>query len=289
MSKKKNIKKETVEKLKQETRFGESKKEARIKENTRYPEGIFAHETQNTYTKQCLAFCSWLEENHPVRSIKYAQQYVGEYLEDCIAKNHKPATIHTKACALAKLYKCHSYDFGIVLPKRTRASITRSRTVPDKKIEEKNGDIVYFIKGTGLRKHEVERLSCMDVFRDSANKLKIYVAKGKGGRPRTVEVLEEYAERIEQMAEKANPNKPMFGKVPKDMNAHYYRACYAQDFYDKCARTLDTLSTKEKYYMRKDRKGDVYDRLAMKEVSQQLGHCRISVIAGHYLYTVKEA
>ena len=124
----------------------------------------------------------------------------------------------------------------------------------------------------------------MDVFRDSANKLKVYVAKGKGGKTRTVNVLDEYADKIEKMAEKANPDKPMFGKVPKNMNAHYYRALYAQAYYDKCARQLESLSTKEKYYMRKDRKGDVYDRAAMKIVSEQLGHVRINVIAGHYLY-----
>ena len=46
---------------------------------------------------------------------------------------------------------------------------------------------------------------------------------------------------------------------------------------------------KEKYFMRADRKGDVYDREAMEKVSKQLGHNRIDVIAGHYLYTPKAA
>ena len=46
---------------------------------------------------------------------------------------------------------------------------------------------------------------------------------------------------------------------------------------------------KEKYFMRNDRKGDVYDREAMEKVSKQLGHNRIDVIAGHYLYTPKVA
>lgn len=68
-----------------------------------------------------------------------------------------------------------------------------------------------------------------------------------------------------------------------------YRACYAQAYYNKIARPLDALSKKQKYYMRKDRKGDVYDRLAMFYTSIQLGHSRISVIASHYLYTPKEA
>ncbi len=55
------------------------------------------------------------------------------------------------------------------------------------------------------------------------------------------------------------------------------------------AKPLDSPTKKEKYYMRDDRKGDVYDREAMEKVSKQLGHNRIDVIAGHYLYTPKMA
>jgi len=36
--------------------------------------------------------------------------------------------------------------------------------------------------------------------------------------------------------------------------------------------------------MRKDRAGVVLDRAAMAKVSKWLGHNRLDVIAGHYLY-----
>ena len=42
-------------------------------------------------------------------------------------------------------------------------------------------------------------------------------------------------------------------------------------------------SLKEKYYCRGDRKGEVFDRAAMRITSNALGHGRIGVIAGHYL------
>jgi hypothetical protein len=42
----------------------------------------------------------------------------------------------------------------------------------------------------------------------------------------------------------------------------------------------------EKYICRKDKAGIVYDRRAMKIVSKQLGHNRISVIASDYLHNV---
>ncbi|WP_172807850.1 hypothetical protein [Christensenella intestinihominis] len=48
-------------------------------------------------------------------------------------------------------------------------------------------------------------------------------------------------------------------------------------------RPMDGLDRKEKYYCRRDKKGIVYDRQAMLYVSRQLGHNRVSVIAGNYL------
>ena len=41
---------------------------------------------------------------------------------------------------------------------------------------------------------------------------------------------------------------------------------------------------KERYIMRKERAGEVYDKQAMEIVSKNLGHNRISVIAQSHLY-----
>ena len=48
------------------------------------------------------------------------------------------------------------------------------------------------------------------------------------------------------MAEKAEENGRIFKKIPKGVQCHYYRACYAQAYYDKIARPLDDLSKKQK-------------------------------------------
>lgn len=53
------------------------------------------------------------------------------------------------------------------------------------------------------------------------------------------------------------------------------------------SRSLHTPARKEKYFCKKDRRGVVYDRRAMPQVSRQLGHNRISVIAEHYLHWQK--
>ena len=309
MSKKRNIECQMVIIMNNLCRFGESKYEAKAKkrlelekaikackteeEKSRLraeaPEGIFSFSTMKTYIKLNKTFCRWVKKNHPVRDIKYAREFTGEYLQYCINKGNSPSTIKTKAAALAKLYHTHSYELGIVLPNRKREDITRSRTVPDEKIERKNQDVVDFIKGTGLRLHEVRMLEGRDVYRNKKGQLIVKVRKGKGGKKRKVTVLPEFADKIERLARKVKPKELVFKKVRKNINAHFYRAWFTQAFYNKCARDLNSLSRKEKYYMRIDRKGDVYDREAMKKVSKQLGHNRIDVIAGHYLYTPKVA
>lgn len=56
--------------------------------------------------------------------------------------------------------------------------------------------------------------------------------------------------------------------------------------YERYARDVSKISNKkERYSMRKDRAGEVYDRVAMQIVSKNLGHTRVSVIAQSYLYT----
>ena len=44
------------------------------------------------------------------------------------------------------------------------------------------------------------------------------------------------------------------------------------------------IPKKERYVMRKDRAGEVLDKLAMEITSRMLGHSRINVIAQSYLY-----
>lgn len=70
----------------------------------------------------------------------------------------------------------------------------------------------------------------------------------------------------------------------KHYDNHHYRSVYAKRIYDLYARKEKDIPPKERYVMRKDRAGEVFDRLAMAVVSKNLGHNRISVVAQHYLY-----
>ena len=76
----------------------------------------------------------------------------------------------------------------------------------------------------------------------------------------------------------------LFPKLNSNYDNHYYRAVYAQRLYDEYKRKEKDIPPKERYIMRKERAGEVYDKQAMEIVSRNLGHNRISVIAQSYLY-----
>lgn len=80
------------------------------------------------------------------------------------------------------------------------------------------------------------------------------------------------------------PNQLVWSKLPTRADIHSYRADYCMVIYQQHARPIDVIPRKERYYCRGDLKGVIYDKRAMLVASRALGHNRIGVIAGHYLY-----
>lgn len=143
--------------------------------------------------------------------------------------------------------------------------------------------------------------------------------KGKGGKVRIIDVLPGKEESVLKFA--GNPaGKPIFASVPSHMDVHGCRKKYANAMYHSCQEKLRKTEEKDfqnfppiwelrpvrnpdgsylkkpdgsriktwqlvsSYYRcKKDKRGVVYDKKVMLYVSRQLGHNRISVIAGHYL------
>lgn len=90
---------------------------------------------------------------------------------------------------------------------------------------------------------------------------------------------------VEEILDDAKYTSVMFDVVEEsNYDNHYYRATYANRLYNQLKRDIDDIPPQERYVMRKDRAGEVYDKQAMLLVSRALGHNRISVIAQSYLY-----
>ena len=196
-------------------------------------------------------------------------------------------SITTAKAALAKVFQTEATQF-IATPPRERANIKRSRgvAVRDSNISNKTETkLALFSSAVGLRRKEMMSIESKDLFFKDG-KAYLNVTKGtKGGKPRIVEICGTSEGETKTIVEWIQSREgKLFPKLNTNYDNHYYRAVYAQRLYDRYKREEKDIPLKERYIMRKDRAGEVYDKSAMKVVSENLGHNRISVIAQSYLY-----
>ena len=112
--------------------------------------------------------------------------------------------------------------------------------------------------------------------------------KGKGGRLRDCPIISREEGVVEAVIEKIRSTpagQNVWNKIPSRADIHSYRAEYCKAIYEQHALPIAEIPKSERYYCRGDLNGVVYDKRAMRIASRALGHNRISVIAGHYLYS----
>lgn len=281
-------------------RFGESKYDA--KRDGTAKDGIYSYSTAKLYNRECQKFVEYVREVSPqgrYTSLEDARAYAKEYIARENADMSKSAyTVKMERSAIAKLYGINGRELGEVRD-RARADITRSRerTVISSKTgkeiknqstraghfsERTHTDLVAFARSTGMRRSEMESVRGNQLF-ERDGKYYIHVEKGqaKGGRERDIPIRGDI-DRVVSMMERAGCER-VWDKVPSAMDVHHYRSEYASNLYKDIARERDDIPKNDRYCCRNDLKGVWYDRNAMHEVSEALGHSRISVIAEHYL------
>lgn len=284
------------EELDSKLAIGNSKQLA--KANGTYRDHIYSWGTYKTYLQQCCQFVKWCKAaakedgSRQPRSLEDCRQYVVKYMQH-LQQEYSAYTQKLVLSALCKLYSEYPTEgqpFGLQeMPgARHRADITRSRKNVERDhhfSEDRNADVVTFCKCTGLRRSELAQIRGTDL-----DGMLLYVYKGtKGGRVRIVSLCgsDEELVTVKQLAAAAGNNK-IFPHIPSAMDVHHYRSVYCQKLYNNYARPLEQIPDIDRYYCRRDKRGVVYDRKAMLQVSRALGHNRISVIAGHYLQHLLE-
>lgn len=266
--------------------FGTKRSTDKMNDDTR--DKIYSKNTFETYKRQSRYFADWLEQSYPeAKTIEQARDYVDEYLLHLIEIGKSPSSIATTKAALVKVYQTDASAF-VETPARTRASITRSRldVKQDSHISNKTEErLSRFTSATGLRRAEMLKIEADDLF-FKGGKAYLSVTKGtKGGKARIVEIVGLSPGDTKDIVEWIQGQKGrLFPHITKHYDNHHYRAIYARRVYDKYARKEKDIPPNERYVMRKDRAGEVFDRLAMAVASKNLGHNRISVIAQSYLY-----
>lgn len=267
--------------LKSYNSFGESRAVAK-REHTDKSK-IFSCKTYEIYKRECLRLARWAEKKYQCTTLEEAHLHVEEYIQGLNKDDTLSTyTVKTAACAIAKLYQESSTTYGPTRS-RYRENITRSRypVDNDKNFSAKNHkELINFCLGTGLRRSELEALRGTALNADETIKV-----KGKGGKKRNVTIVGEHrADIIKRMSEAKG--EKVWGKVSKAMDVHFYRGEYATNFYQSVARKVEDLPKSDRYCCRGDLKGKWYDRKALKIVSKNLGHNRVSVVASHYLYNL---
>ena len=279
MPKNKSIVRQVHKVLQEKLCIGESKYVA--KQQRIASEGIYSWSTYRNYLAKGCAFAKWAKEQHECRTLEDAREYVDAYIQKHIDEKYSPWTQSHISSALAKIYGCSTKDF-IPTQVRHRSGITRSRKSRAVFSESKNREFVDFCKATGLRRHEIKHLKPENLRYDEFSKKYMLVnVKGKGGRLRDCPILSQKAvARIQNTPDGQN----VWSKIPSRADIHSYRADYCKSVYQLHVRPVAEIPKSDRYYCRRDLKGVVYDKRAMLIASQALGHNRISVIAGHYLY-----
>lgn len=253
-------------------------------------EKIYSYGTLDSYLQQCCAFVKFVKSEHKVKTLDDCKPFINDYIQKCINQGKSSYTIKLISSSLAKLYNCSSKEF-ISTPARKRENITRSRSaaVRDTHFSEtKNKALVDFCCSTGLRRHELTALTGDCLCQDENGNYHIWVKQGKGGRSRLVPVVgnKKQIQNVVSLCRQAE-NEKVFPVVHNAADIHFYRGCYAERVYKSNARPIDSLQSSEKYYCRGTQKGIIYDREALRRTSQALGHNRVSIVAEHYLYSMK--
>lgn len=249
---------------------------------------IYSKATFETYKQQFRHFADWLKEAHPEAvTLEDARAFVDDYLRHLIELERSAYSISTAKAAIAKIMGVEATQF-IATPPRLRADIKRSRgeAVRDKHIsEKKEEELARFTSATGLRRKEMTMIKSDDLFFKNGQAY-LNITKGtKGGKPRIAKIVGKTEEETKAIVEWIQSKEGrLFNKLSSNYDNHYYRATYANRLYNQLKRDIDKIPAQDKYIMRKERAGEVYDKQAMLLVSKALGHNRISVIAQSYLY-----
>lgn len=251
---------------------------------------IFSYKTYDTYMSKNAYFFDWCKQNldgKDRRTLDQVQQHVPQYLESLKEKGLSASTIKTYAAGLAKLYQCDVRKFGVELPNRSRADITRSREPAERDRGfslKNNAEYINFCRGTGLRQCEMRRLTPEQLQQKPNGEYFLKDVHGKGGRLRDVPIIGPHSKEIVDRIQNTPDGHKVWQNIPSHADTHSYRSDYCTAIYSAYARDINSISDKhELYYCRNDRAGEVFDRVAMRIASEALGHSREGVIASHYL------
>ena len=206
------------------------------------------------------------------------------------------------------MYRCRAEYIHDGRHPRISADFRRSRGYGEESYQKdvaKHGAIAVLGRIIGVRRSEYETLRPEHFFEvDGKLYLELHGKRNntKGGRSRTVPILDENQKALRDILATYSVGAPICPKLPPHLDQHAIRSLFSCDMYLALARPIEELKgktmrlkkprkdtrTKGKYhttvsaiYRRKD--GMLFDREALIAVSEALGHSRPGIVATSYL------
>ena len=294
MSKKSKLLFQFTKELSKETRYGESKHDAkelarkeaeRTGEPYKQVKGIFSTSTFNNYKESCKTFSLYCIKNHSeVKNIEDCERYVSEYINDCRDRKLSEWTINKYAYALSCAYHKDPSELDIEKGTRSRKDIKRDREAEDHRLRqnEKYEQVVTLTKATGCRHQELLRLRKED-FRENEDGTMSVFKRGKGGierwcliNPRYEEWVREYVKNKETINVGGEERLLRKNEAPNKLPLHDCRSDYAVDLYNYYMKA--GYATGNIYHCRGDLAGYSYDKGVLAKVSYDLQHERNNVV-----------
>lgn len=279
MSKKKSLKWQAISKLKKMEAFGQSKHAEKLRNGGKPDmDKLHSYSTMRNYQAVAGQFATWASENHGCKTLDEARPYAAEYLDKREAAGLSAFTIHKDCAALAKLYQVPMEQVKSDLPIRHGDQVTQHRGHKEAgHFRESNHQALSDLcHSCGLRRSEVANLRPEDV-RMEGGRCLVTVRQGKGGKARVVPALDNTPARLAAEAAAAGRDR-VIEHIPNRAPIHAWRRDFAKATYHQAARPIAAVPPKERYCCRGSRAGTWYDKQAMQQVSDALGHERLDVV-----------
>ena len=305
-----NIKMQLNRRIDELLRIGEKKtKEERDSPNynSNRSEGIHSIRTADTYRRCINVFADYCKTQGIKRVEDIDESIVAGFVDQ--RRECSSWTISKDLAAINKVLNDGNIytpaQFGIE-PRYADNVVHNRRTLMENSTAEaeRNQIALWFVHATGCRRSSVLTVTASQAIRDDDDIVIGFQFKEKGGRERNALLLPVERERMTEFVNakiaESGEGCHLISQCDRNCNPHFERAHYCQDMYElmrqakESGRDIydgyrDIFINEEKYqhaiehprYSADFVRG--YDTKILAELSQQLGHNRISVLLGSYL------
>jgi integrase len=281
-----NLRRQIRDKLEEKTELGRSRHEAKkgLKKPTEAVGFLTSKRTIKEYKRVCMQWMDDAYENgQKMNGISLQSEKIKKSAVDFLQRKKDEGcsvwTIKAYRAGLNSVLDDKIIDTDIKLPKRLMANITRGRAEKSDEFKAKFKTELELAEATGARVSKCKTLKPRH-FSYKNGRMFCTFHKDKGGKTRTVPVLQKYQASIEKMLKGKGEHDFLcsnYARKTHELTTHQCRRVYAVERYKEIT---EANGTSEKTITINGKK---YDKVACEKVSENLGHNRLDVLR-YYLF-----